>query len=44
MCEIYSKLKIKAPDFVLVSLLLTLDIFHTFFTVSVVDFEQVNVC
>ena len=26
------------------SLLLTLNIFHTFFSVSIVDFEQVNVC
>ena len=26
------------------SLLLTLNIFHTFFSVSIVDFEHVNVC
>ena len=26
------------------SLLLTLNIFHTFFSVSIVDIEQVNVC
>ena len=30
----------KAPDFVLVSLLLTVDIFHTFFSVFNVDFEM----
>ena len=31
-------------DFVLVFLLLTLNIFHTFFSsVSIVDFEQVNI-
>ena len=29
---------------ILVILLLTLNIFHTFFRVSIVDFEQVNVC
>ena len=32
-----------AIDVVLVSLLLTLNIFHTFFSVSIVEFEQVNV-
>ena len=32
-----------ASDFVLVSLVLTLDIFYTFYTVSIIDFEQVNV-
>ena len=32
-----------ASDFILVSLVLTLDIFHTFYTVSIIDFEQVNV-
>ena len=31
-----------ATDVVLVFLLLTLNIFHTFFSVSYVDFEQVN--
>ena len=30
------------PGVVLVSLLLTLNIFHTLFSVSIVDFEQVN--
>ena len=30
-------------DVVLVFLMLTLNIFHTFFSVSLVDFEQVNV-
>ena len=44
MCEICSNLTIKATDFVLVSLMLTLDIFHTFFSASIVDFEQLNVC
>ena len=29
-------------DTVLVSLLLTFNIFHTFFSVSIVDFEQVH--
>ena len=32
-----------ASDFILVSLVLALDIFHTFYTVSIIDFEQVNV-
>ena len=31
-------------DIVLVFLLLTLNIFHSFFSASIVDFEQVNVC
>ena len=31
-------------DVVLMSLLLILNMFHTFFSVSVVDIEQVNVC
>ena len=31
-------------DVFLVSLLLTLNIFLTFSTVSIVDFEQINVC
>ena len=31
-------------DVILMSLSLTLDIFYTFFSVSFVDFEQVNVC
>ena len=54
-CEIYSKFTIKTPErrqscrsydvnyVVLVLLLLTLNIFHTFSTVFTVDFEQVNV-
>ena len=33
----------KASDVVLVFLLLNLNILHTFFSVSFVDFEQVNV-
>ena len=33
----------KTSDVVLVFLMLTLNIFHTFFSVSLVDFEQVNV-
>ena len=40
--QIYSKLTIKI-DVVLVFLLLTLNIFHTFFGVPIVDFEQVTV-
>ena len=40
-CEICSNMFI---DFVLVFLLLILNIFHTFFKVSFVDFEQKNVC
>ena len=35
-------LKVKNKDTVLVSLLLTLKIFHTLFYVSIVNFEQVN--
>ena len=31
-------------DVVLVTLMLTLNIFHTFFSASIVDFEHVNVC
>ena len=31
-------------DIVMVSLLLTLKIFHTFFSALIVDIEQVNVC
>ena len=31
-------------DIVLVFLLLTLNVFHSFFSASIVDFEQVNVC
>ena len=31
-----------ANDVVLVFLLLTLNIFHTFFSASIVDFDQVN--
>ena len=33
----------KASDIVLLFLLLTLNIFHTFFRISIVDFEQVNI-
>ena len=33
----------KNTNVVLVFLLLTLNIFHTFFSVYIVDFEQVNV-
>ena len=40
--SLYSKLTIKI--IVLVFLLLALNIFHTFFSVSIVEFEQVNVC
>ena len=35
--------KVNNKNVVLVFLLLTLNIFHTFFRVSIVDFEQVNV-
>ena len=35
---------VDVSDVVLVFLLLILNIFHTFFSVSIVDFEQVNVC
>ena len=42
MCEICSKLAIKTPGVVLVSLLLTLNKFHLFLSVSIVKFEQVN--
>ena len=50
-CEICSKLTIKTPErhqndaigIVLVSLLLTLNIFHISSSVSIVNFEQVNV-
>ena len=42
-CEICSKLTMKTPerchDVILVFLVLTLNIFHTFFSVSIVDFE-----
>ena len=45
-CEICSKVPIKTPEQpvgdVLVSLLLTLNIFHTFSSVSIVNFEQIN--
>ena len=34
--------KITGIDVVLVFLLITLNIFHTFFCVSIADFEQVN--
>ena len=45
-CEICSKLTIKTPerlDVALVFLLLTLNIFHTLSTVSIVYLEEVNV-
>ena len=46
-CEICSKLTIKHQnnviDVILMFLLLTMNIFHTFSSVSIVDFEQVNV-
>ena len=47
-CEICSELTIKTPkrrsDVVLMFLLLTLNIFHTFFpSVSIVEFEKINV-
>ena len=46
-CEICFTLTIKTPehvsDVVLVFLLLTLNIFHTYFNVYIVVFEQVNV-
>ena len=35
---------VDVDDVVLVFLLLILNIFHTFFSVSIVDFEQVNAC
>ena len=41
--EMCSKLIKKHQNVGLVCLLLTLNIFHTFFSVSIVDFEQVNV-
>ena len=47
MREICSKLTIKAAGrlhVVLASLLFPLDIFQTFFSVSIVGFEQINVC
>ena len=34
--------KVNNKNTTLVFLLLTLNIFHTFFSVSIVDFEQVN--
>ena len=42
-CEIYSKLTIKQNGVGRVSFLLTLNIFHSFFIVSLIDFEQVIV-
>ena len=36
-------IRMKSNDIVLVFLLLTLNIFHIIFSVSVVDFERVNV-
>ena len=45
-CEICSELTIRKPDIndlILVFLFLTQNIFHTFFSVFIVDFEQVNV-
>lgn len=41
--EISSKLVTEAPDILLVSLLLTLNIFDTFFNVSFINFENVFV-
>ena len=38
-----TKIQLTAIDIVLVFLLLTLYIFHTFSSVSIVDFEQVDV-
>ena len=47
-CEMCSKITIKTldrfNDVVLVSLLLTVNIISSFSSVSVVDFEQINVC
>ena len=44
-CEIYSKFKLKIENdvinVVLVSLLLTLNIIHTFFGIYIVDFEHI---
>ena len=42
-CEICSKLTIKTPS-VTVSLLLALNMLCIFFSVSIVDFEEVFVC
>ena len=44
MCEICSMFNIKRCHGVQVSLLLTLNIFYNFFSVSIVDFEQEQVC
>ena len=41
-CEICSKLTMKTPERRQASLLLTLNIFHTFSSVFIVNFEQVN--
>ena len=44
-CEICSKLTIKTPERrLLSSLLFALNIFHIFFSVSLGEFEQENVC
>ena len=44
MCEICSKLTINdVNDVVQLPLLLTLNVFHNFFSVSIVDFEQEKV-
>ena len=47
-CEICLKVTImtlkRCYDVTLVPLLLTLNIFYFFFQVSVIDFEQVNIC
>ena len=43
MFKAYSKNENDVIDVVLVFLLLTLNIFYTFFSVSIVYFEQVNV-
>ena len=45
--KIQSKLTITPPEHVInfvLSLLLTLKIFYTFFNISIIDFEQVNIC
>ena len=46
-CKICSKLLIRhqsdVNDVILLSFLLTLNIFRTFYSVSIVDFEQINV-
>ena len=41
--QIYSKLAMKTPEQHVVLLLLTFNIFHTFFTVNIAEFAQKNV-